>query len=134
MGKSLPLLFLFFNNVTKKKALLCSYLTRLELGEHHLAVHIPRSPIALCGSCHHHISFCPLGVFSVLRYALLYLRPSCLPVSSTVCLFDKMLVVSSRCISLKNVLNLWNNIPFPQYKHIFTHVTAASSPFSIASG
>ena len=47
MGKPLPLLLLFFNNVTKKKkALLCSYLPRLELGEHHLAVHIPRSPIA----------------------------------------------------------------------------------------
>lgn len=91
-------------------------------------------PLLLCCSCHHHISFCHLGVFSVLQRAPLYLRPSCLPVSSTVCLFDKMLVVSSRCVSLKNLLNVWTNIPFPQYKHIFTHLIAASSPFSIASG
>lgn len=114
-------LFVFSFFKQQRKTLLCSYLTHLNLENLRRVARVSFSfPLLFAlAVTHHHTPLCSCRLGSSLFSGVFcsLLLSSCLSVPSTTCPLDKVLTVPQD-ISVRNLLNLLNNIPFPQCKHI----------------
>lgn len=115
----------------QRKTLLCSYLTKLKLGEHFPCCHV-------FFLSHYSLLFQLLTV--ILIFAPAFWAPLCSPICSALCYFfpvsfpsivyplDKVLVVLQDICLLGTFKVSIEQHPFsPQYKHTLIHLNAASS-------